>query len=268
MTNEDPLTLLKKHLTNIYEQIGRNEKTLTDFMQKTSKEVDILQREKLSAQEFSTFMDQFHKTLFNDLPYPKEKNAIVTADQLREEPNAKSDTDLKGTAPATPSPKSELLQSLELIEVQTVPQERVNQDYAGFAMKTVGEVFRVSEGIISVSGDAEIPSGTTVDKTLVVKGNFKTEENCRLLKDVKALRDITIGPNTKVDGILLAGGKITIGSRCNVNGTVESEGDVEIGEETVVDGVLRSKSSIRLNKNVTALQAVYAAKGLAVIKAT
>jgi hypothetical protein len=50
-------------------------------------------------------------------------------------------------------------------------------------------------GFASVVEDAERQFGTTVDAPLVVKGNFKSGENCRLLKDVKALKDIAFGPN-------------------------------------------------------------------------
>ena len=46
--------------------------------------------------------------------------------------------------------------------------------------------------------DTGISSGTAVEVKLVVKGDFKSGENCRILKDLKALKDITIGLNTTV----------------------------------------------------------------------
>jgi cytoskeletal protein CcmA (bactofilin family) len=269
MAIEEPLLLLRKHLTSIYEQISRNEKTLADFMQKTSWDIDNLQRQKLSTQEFGQFIDEFDEALKVGLPILKEKSASVTVAQPKEEPSSESESEYNKTVLAVPDQKSgETLQRLELMEAQNVEQERVAQEQTGFPIKTLGEVFHVRADIVSVTDDVKIPSRTTVDKILVVKGSFKTGENCTILKDLKALKDIVIGPYTKVEGTLFTRGKITIGNGCTVHGSVECEGEVEIDEGTVIEGVLRSKSSIVLNKSAKALQAVYAAKGLSVMKAT
>jgi predicted acyltransferase (DUF342 family) len=133
---------------------------------------------------------------------------------------------------------------------------------ASFPMKVVGDVFYVGNGVTSVVGDAEIPSGIIVDATLVVKGNFTSGENCRLLRDVKALKDITIGSNTVVEGNLVAGGKVTLGPSCVVLGAIDSEGDIEIGENAVIEGILCSKSSIVAGQFARVLRSAYAAKGL------
>jgi cytoskeletal protein CcmA (bactofilin family) len=133
---------------------------------------------------------------------------------------------------------------------------------ASFPMKVVGDVFYVGNGVTSVVGDAEIPSGIIVDATLVIKGNFTSGENCRLLRDVKALKDIAIGSNTVVEGNLVAGGKVTLGSSCVVHGAIDSEGDIEIGENTVIEGILCSKSSIVAGQFTRVLRSAYAAKGL------
>lgn len=133
---------------------------------------------------------------------------------------------------------------------------------ASFPMKVVGDVFYVGNGVTSVVGDAEIPSGIIVDATLVVKGNFTSGENCKLLRDVKALKDITIGTNTVVEGNLVAGGKVILGSNCIVHGAIDSEGDIEIGENAVIKGVLCSKSSIIAGQFARVLRSAYAAKGL------
>lgn len=133
---------------------------------------------------------------------------------------------------------------------------------ASFPMKVVGDVFYVGNGVTSVVGDAEIPSGIIVDATLVVKGNFMSGENCKLLRDVKALKDIEIGSNTVVEGNLVAGGKVTLGSSCIVHGTIDAEGDIEIGENAVIEGVLCSKSSIVARQFARVLRSAYAAKGL------
>lgn len=133
---------------------------------------------------------------------------------------------------------------------------------ASFPMKVVGDVFYVGNGVTSVVGDAEIPSGIIVDATLVVKGNFTSGENCRLLRDVKALKDIVIGSNTVVEGSLVAGGKVTLGSSCVVHGAIDSEGDIEIGENAVIEGIVCSKSSIVAGQFARVLRSAYAAKGL------
>jgi cytoskeletal protein CcmA (bactofilin family) len=133
---------------------------------------------------------------------------------------------------------------------------------ANFPMKVVGDVFYVGNGVTSVVGDAEIPSGIIVDATLVVKGSFTSGENCKLLRDVKALKDIAIGTNTVVEGNLVAGGKVTLGSNCIVHGAIDSEGDIEIGENAVIEGVLCSKSSIVAGQFAKVLRSAYAAKGI------
>ena len=138
---------------------------------------------------------------------------------------------------------------------------------ASFPMKVVGDVFYVGNGVTSVVGDAEIPSGTIVDATLVVKGNFRSGENCRLLRDVKALKDIAIGSNTVVEGNLVAGGKVTLGSSCVAHGAIDSEGDIEIGENAVIEGILCTKSSIIVDQFVKVLRSVYAARGFSTHRA-
>ncbi len=138
---------------------------------------------------------------------------------------------------------------------------------ASFPMKVIGDVFYVGNGVTSVVGDAEIPSGIIVDATLVVKGNFTSGDNCRLLRNVKALKDITLGSKTVVEGNLVAGGKVTLGSSCIVHGVIESEGNIEIGEKAVIEGTLCSKSAIIADQSSSALASVYAAKGLSIQRA-
>jgi UDP-3-O-[3-hydroxymyristoyl] glucosamine N-acyltransferase len=92
-----------------------------------------------------------------------------------------------------------------------------------FLLKTNGEIFYVGNGVTAVVGDAEIPPNSEVDEALVIKGNLKTGEACRFLKDVKALQNIEIGRDSTVEGNLVAGGKITIGPNCQVKGTVQGE---------------------------------------------
>jgi cytoskeletal protein CcmA (bactofilin family) len=167
-----------------------------------------------------------------------------------------------GTVAASEKTSTESLQSNENLTTQYLPGYIPTLTRASFPMKVVGDVFYVGDGVTSVVGNAEIPSGTIVDATLVVKGNFSSGKNCRLLRDVKALKDIVLGPNTVVEGNLVAGGKVTLGSNCIVHGTIESEGDIEIGENAVIEGILCSKSSIIAGQFTRVLRSVYAARGL------
>jgi len=117
-----------------------------------------------------------------------------------------------------------------------------------FPTDVAGKVFRVGDKVTAVVGDVEIPSGTTVLKTLKVKGHLKIGTDCRILGKVKALRDIMIGANTTIEGDVISGGKVVIGPDSVIYGSVESTGHVEIGENAVVKGVLHSKSSIVLDR--------------------
>jgi hypothetical protein len=297
----EPLVLLKEHLANIYNLIETNNKALTDLLQKVTEEIgelkeedrvsveefnkfvdesrkkwsegllekvtgeiDKLKEEKLSVVEFNRFVDEFHKTLSEGLP-ALEKNTLEAENSKPEEE----------TTPKVGAERQEIVvyagqnqesegapQCVELINAQDAHREENTSEFVGFGMRTSGEIFRVSNDVFSVVGDAEIPSGTTVDASLVVKGDFKTGQNCTLLKDVKALGNLSIGENTDVEGNLTGGGKITVGPECVVRGSIASEGDVEIDENTIVEGSIRSKSSIVLKKCAKALQAIYATKGV------
>ena len=117
-----------------------------------------------------------------------------------------------------------------------------------FPTEVAKEVFRVGEKVTAVEGDVEIPSGTTVVKSLRVKGHLKIGTDCRILGKVKALRDVMIGANTTIDGDVISGGKVVIGPDSVINGSVESAEQVEIGENAVIKGGLHSKSSIVLDR--------------------
>jgi len=116
-----------------------------------------------------------------------------------------------------------------------------------FPTKAAEEVFHVGEKVTAVGGDVEIPSGTTVLKTLKVKGHLKIGTDCRILGKVKASRDIMIGANTTIEGDVISGGKVVIGPDSVIRGSVESADHVEIGENAVIGGRLLSKSSVVLN---------------------
>ena len=88
----------------------------------------------------------------------------------------------------------------------------------------------------TILGDIEIPSGTTIKKTLLVKGSLKIGDNCRIHGKFKALKDITIGTDTIIDGDLISGGNIFVGARSLIAGSVKASGVFEIEENAVIEG--------------------------------
>lgn len=150
---------------------------------------------------------------------------------------------------------------------QYTPMSMPTVQYVSFPMKVVGDVFYVGDGVTSVVGDAEIPSGTVVDAKLVVKGNFISGENCRLVRDVKALKNIEIGSNTAIDGNLVAGGKIILGSGCVAHGVLKAEGNIETGNNVIIEEQIYSQSSIILGPFTKVLGTVHAARGISTPRA-
>jgi cytoskeletal protein CcmA (bactofilin family) len=117
-----------------------------------------------------------------------------------------------------------------------------------FPAQVAVEVFRVGDNVTGVAGNVEIPSGTTVSKSLKVKGHLKIGTDCRIFGKVKALKDVTIGANTTIDGDVISGGKVVIGSDSVIHGSVESAEHVEIGENAIIEGGLHSKFSVVLDR--------------------
>ncbi len=89
---------------------------------------------------------------------------------------------------------------------------------------------------ITISGDMEIPSGTRIDKNLIVKGSLKIGDNCRAHGRFEAIEDIKVGSDTIIDGDLISGGNIFVGPRSLVAGLVQAKGIIEIEENVVVEG--------------------------------
>ncbi len=87
-----------------------------------------------------------------------------------------------------------------------------------------------------IAGDLEIPSGTTINKTLMVKGSLKIGDNCKVHGKFKALKDITVGSDTIIDGDLISGGNIFVGARSLIAGSVQANGIFEIEDDVVVEG--------------------------------
>jgi predicted acyltransferase (DUF342 family) len=277
---------LDEGIRTVSESVSKLDQKLDDSVQTTNQAIGELCREKLSVQEFREFVNAFNKILGENLLGP-EKPALQTSEPALRESYAE-DNSLQGGNVAVLETKSDAPQNTEASSSQTVedvtpqiivegPASEINEKaslprnvtvgegvskHFGFPMKVVGEFFYVGDGVTSIVGDVEIPPGTTVDETLVVKGNFKSHECCRLLNNVKALKDIEIGKDTTVEGTLVSGGKVTVNSNCVLKGSIESDGDIEIGENVIVKENLSSKSAIVLSKSAQVLRFINAAKGI------
>jgi hypothetical protein len=107
----------------------------------------------------------------------------------------------------------------------------------GFPARILGKVVEIDDNVTTVDGDVEIPSGTNINKDLVVKGSLKIGDNCRGHAKLKAFKDITIGADTIIDGDLISGGNIFVGPRSLINGVVEASGVFEIEKDAVVEAV-------------------------------
>ena len=111
-----------------------------------------------------------------------------------------------------------------------------------FPANVIGEVFEVGDNVTAVVGDLEIPSGTIVNDTLVVKGKLKIGDNCRLSRKVKVLGDVTVGYDTVIDGDIVSGGTIVIGSNSLIGGRIKAARSVVFGENVVVRNQKNLKS--------------------------
>lgn len=281
---------LEGDLRTVSETISKLDKKLDDSVQTTNQAIGDLYREKLSVQEFREFVNAFNKILSESFPLPEEP-APQASESATLESRTEGDSRLQGEAVVVPPTESDVPQNGEAaaqVAEEARPQAIIGSPpsetggkgsvsqgiektpllpewiskHVGFPMKVVGESFYVGDGVTSIVGDVEIPPGTTVDETLVVKGNFRSRECCRLLNNVKALKDIEIGDDTMVEGTLLSGGRVTVNSNCVVNGSIESEGNIELGENVVVKKNLSSKLQIVLSKTAQVLGAINATKGV------
>jgi acetyltransferase-like isoleucine patch superfamily enzyme len=113
-----------------------------------------------------------------------------------------------------------------------------------FPANVLGEVFMVGDNVTAVVGDLEIPSGATVNDTLVVKGKLKIGDKCRLTRNVKVLGDVTVGFGTVINGNIVSGGNLVIGSNSVVGGCIKAAGTIEFGEKVVVGHGRNPKSHL------------------------
>jgi cytoskeletal protein CcmA (bactofilin family) len=113
-----------------------------------------------------------------------------------------------------------------------------------FPGKVTGPIFHVGDNVTAIVGDLEIPFGTPVSETLVVKGTLKICDECKLSGNLKVLKDITVGTNVEIVGNVISGGNVVVGAGSIIHGSIESAGEIEIAPTAIVEGKLRSKSSV------------------------
>lgn len=89
-----------------------------------------------------------------------------------------------------------------------------------FFVEAKGDVFYVGDNVTAIVGDLEIPSGTTVHDTLVVKGNLSIGSKCKMLATIKALGNIVIGPNTIIKGNVISNQNVSISPGVQIYGEV------------------------------------------------
>lgn len=119
-----------------------------------------------------------------------------------------------------------------------------------------GEVFMVGDNLTAIIGDMEIPSGTTVPDTLVVKGTLRIGDNCHLFKKAKVLGDISVGIGTIIEEDLVSGSNIVLGSNSVVGGSVRASGRIDIHNNVVIGKKL--KENLKIPRDSFDLQTIVA----------
>lgn len=252
---------LSGNMSTMSETVHKLDEKVDANVQTTNQAIGDLYREKLSVQEFREFVNVFNRILGEGFPLP---NAVVEVKS-----NALQNAESASSSQIVGVANSEITVETTPSKVDEVPSltgkvtigEMVNK-HVGFPMKVFGESYYVGDGVTSIVGDVEIPPGTTVDETLVVKGSFRSRECCRLLNNVKALKNIEIGDDTTVEGNLVSGGRVVVHPNCVVKGSIESEGDIKIGENVILRENLSSRSWVVLSKSAHVFRNITAAKGV------
>lgn len=113
-----------------------------------------------------------------------------------------------------------------------------SEEISDFPADIKAEVFTVGDNVTAVIGDLDIPSGTNVNELLVVKGNLRIGDRCRMSRKLKALGDINVGSETVIEDNLVSGGNVVIGVDSVVHGSIKAAGKIEFkasatGEKTL-----------------------------------
>ena len=105
-----------------------------------------------------------------------------------------------------------------------------------------------------VRGDLELPAGSRVESSLVVKGYLRTGPGCRFTEAVKAVR-VMLGPRNSVRRSLTSGGEIEIGESGFVGEILSAETNillcagVRVGASSAL-AVVSAGGEVRMERNV------------------
>ncbi len=137
---------------------------------------------------------------------------------------------------------SDTIDNIPKEETELLKPEANETMVLGFPARILGDVTEIDDKVTTVVGDVGIPSGSNIDKDLIVKGALRIGDNCRGHGKLKAYKDITIGADTIIDGDLISGGNIFVGPRSLINGTVEAVGVFAIEKDATVEVLCASTS--------------------------
>ena len=130
---------------------------------------------------------------------------------------------------------------------QGIDKER--EMLAGLPIKAFGDVFYVGDGVIAVVGDVKIPDGSTVDRSLVVKGKAEVGKNCQILRNLKALRGISIADGCMVKANIVSGDAVELGEKTKVFGDVHAE-VVKLSEGAEVHGLVDARRIQSVHRSI------------------
>jgi len=123
---------------------------------------------------------------------------------------------------------------------------KTSEEEIAFPAKVVGSIFHIGDDVTAVVGDIEIPSKTTVSEILVVKGRMKIGENCRMLRNVKAMKDVHVGANTRVDGNIVSGGRVTVQKGVMIKGKIDAHGGLSIAPGAILKSSIIVQGDVKI----------------------
>ena len=117
-----------------------------------------------------------------------------------------------------------------------------------------------------VRGDLELPAGSRVESSLVVKGYLRTGPGCRFTEAVKAAR-VKLGPRNRVRRSMASGGTIEIGESGFVGEILSADANillcagVRVGTSSAL-AVVSAGGEVRMERNVAVCGKVAAGRAV------
>ncbi len=229
----NPAFMIRKHLAEIYLRLNQLEARIEKHILATNQKTDALDLTKLSVQEFREFIDLLSDTLTDAL----QTTTAVTAEGFTPETPSKNENIQRETA-TKQNIGLQQIQGSETTTASLYPTHFGSKTHhRNFILARADEVFAKSDEVTAFIGDVEIPSGTTISKNIAVKGALRIGNKCRIYGKLEALKDITVGADTIINGDLVSRGNVLMGPRSLITGSVEASGVFEIEENAVVEGI-------------------------------